>query len=285
MSIASIVPLGNAVAAGNVANVARRWTPDAIASAGYESSPTFSPEGQEMFFLSADANFSNYRILYSRCQAGAWIKPSAPSFASSLPVIEADPFLTPDGKRLYFISTRHDPKHEDFDIWFVDRLSSDWSEPRRLPEPVSSSASELLPRQDAQGRLYFGSARTEGHGQGDIYVATLDVGGQWRVENLGPPVNTAAFEYEAEVSRDGSMLVVVAHRTNRSHLYLYKNRSGHWVEAGEIAAKLDEFQVGPLLSPAADRLLFAQRDGARSGELFLLDLVAKPNEAWPPRCR
>lgn len=239
-----------------------------------------------MMFMSADANFSNFQLQSARCEGGAWSRPAPLPFASALPTLEGDPFLSHDGKRLYFISTRHDRKHDDFDIYVVERSSNGaWREPIRLPEPVNSPHSELLPRQDKNGRLYFGSARAGGHGQGDIYVATQDANGQWRVTNVGPPVNTAAFEYEAEISRDGNTMVVVAHRTNRSHLYLYRWQSGRWVEAGEIPAKQDEFQVGPLLSPTADRLLFAQRDGVRSGEIFLLDLVAGADPAWPPRCR
>ena len=239
-----------------------------------------------MYFLSADASFSNYRIMRSRCENGEWTKPEAPSFAQSLPVIEADPFVTYDGKRLYYISSRQDPKHENFDIWYVERKTGgDWSEPQRLPEPVNSPASELLPRQDLQGRLYFGSAREGGHGEGDIYMATPADDGKWQVDNVGPPVNTAAFEYEAEVSRDGSTMVVVANRTERSHLYRYQWRSGRWVEVGQVAALAEQFQVGPLLSPNGDRLLFAQRDGERSGEIFLVDLAPDADEVWPPRCR
>jgi Tol biopolymer transport system component len=287
MSIASILPLGDSVAAGgNVANTPRHWSPAAIASSRYESSPTFSPDGREMIFMSADANFANYQLMSTHCERGAWSKPVPLPFGSPLPVLEADPFLTRDGKRLYYISTRHDPKHEDFDIYSVDRLPDGaWSQPTRLPEPVNSPASELLPRQDAHGRLYFGSERAGGHGQGDIYVATQEANGEWRVANVGPPVNTAAFEYEAEISRDGNTMVVVADRTKRSHLYLYTLQAGRWVETGGIAARQDEFQVGPLLSPNADRLLFAQRDGARSGEIFLLDLTAAPDPTWPPQCR
>lgn len=239
-----------------------------------------------MYFLGADASFSNYRILVSRCEAGGWTKPEVPSFARPLPVIEADPFVTFDGKRLYYISSRQDPKHEDFDIWFVDRTpGGTWGEPRRLPEPVNSPTSELLPRQDLQGRLYFGSARDGGHGQGDIYMATQKPDGNWQVNNVGPPVNTPAFEYEAEVSRDGSTMIVVADRDERSHLYQYKQRNGRWVEVGQIPALEEQFQVGPLLSFNADRLLFAQRDGERSGEIFLLDLAPNADEVWPPRCR
>jgi hypothetical protein len=136
-----------------------------------------------------------------------------------------------------------------------------------------------------QGRLYFGSARADGHGQGDIYMAALKADGNWQVDNVGPPVNTAAFEYEAEVSRDGNTMIVVANRTERSHLYRYKQSNGHWVEAGEIPALKEHFQVGPLLSPSGDRLLFAQRDGERSGEIFLVDLASNADKVWPPQCR
>ena len=239
-----------------------------------------------MYFLSADANFANYRVMMSRCERGTWSKPEVPSFAQPLPILEADPFVSHDGRRLYYISTRQDPKHDDFDIWFVERATSGaWSEPKRLPEPVNSSTSELLPREDLQGRLYFGSARAGGEGQGDIYVAARRPDGEWQVENVGPPVNTPSFEYEAEVSRDGTTMVVVAHRTERSHLYLYKRRDDRWVEVGEIPALAEQFQVGPLLSPNGDRLLFAQRDSERSGEMFLIDLAPNASEVWPPRCR
>lgn len=280
--LAPVLPwLGSAAAAEP-----QRWTPAAIASPRYESSPTFTPDGREMFFLSADADFNVYSIMRSRCEAGAWSKPEAASFALPLPVVEADPFVTPDGKRLYFISSRQDPRHEHFDIWFVERqVNGSWSEPQRLPEPVNSKGSELLPRQDLQGRLYFGSDRPGGHGEGDIYVAVSRADGTWQVTNVGPPVNTAAFEYEADVSRDGGVMVVVADRTNRSHLYRYRLQSDRWVEQGPIAAMDHEFQVGPLLSPTADRLLFAQKDGARSGEMFLLDLSADPDQRWPRQCR
>jgi hypothetical protein len=153
-----------------------------------------------------------------------------------------------------------------------------------MPEPVNSEGSELLPRMTAQGQLYFGSDRAGGFGQGDIYVASSTSDAAWRVSNIGSPINTAAFEYEAEVSRDGRTLVVVADRGARSHLYRFQKRYGEWIETGRIPARHDVFQVGPLLSPTADRLLFAQADGERSGEMFLIDLSSKVDTRWPPRC-
>jgi hypothetical protein len=181
---------------------------------------------------------------------------------------------------------RQNPAQEDFDIWYVERIGVDgWSEPRRLPEPVNSRGAELLPRADREGRLYFGSNRAGGFGEGDIYVATQGADGAWTVNNVGPPVSTAAYEYEAEISQDGRTLVAVVDRGDRSHLYTFERDGDRWIERGRISALKNVFQVGPLLSPAADRLLFAQAQSTRSGELFLLDLVDKPGTRWPPCAR
>lgn len=264
---------------------AKLWTPAAISGPGYESSPTFTPDGRTMIYLAADKDFQSYRLMQSQCENGAWGKPAPPRFAMPLPVIEADPFVTPDGKRLYYISSRHAPDAEDFDIWYVERAGGGWGKPQRLPEPVNSPAAELLPRTDAAGRLYFGSSRKGSAGGGDIYVATEARPGEWTVANLGPPVSGDGYEYEAEISRDGRTMIIVSDRGGRSHLYRYHREGDRWIEAGRIPADPAQFQVGPLLSPKGDRLLFAQRHGERSGEMFLIDLAPDPDRSWPPDCR
>ncbi|MGC1469175.1 MAG: hypothetical protein WA793_07315, partial [Sphingorhabdus sp.] len=104
------------------------------------------------------------------------------------------------------------------------------------------------------------------------------------VTNVGAPVSTSAFEYEAEISQDGQTMIIVADRGDKSHLYHFKKTDGAWVERGLIAAKREVFQVGPLLSADATRLLFAQADGNLSGEMFVTDLTAKADRSWPPQC-
>ncbi|BDU16506.1 TolB family protein [Lysobacter auxotrophicus] len=264
-----------------------RMTPDAFSSGDYESSPTFSNDGREVFFFRADAGYRRYRLLTSRCVDGRWTPPVAPSFAMP-DVSEADPALSTDGRWLYYVSARADPAGERLDIWRVQRDGygdGRWGEPERLPEPVNSAASQLLPRPQPDGRLLFGSSREGGMGQGDIYLATPGAGGKWNVENVGAPVSTPANEYEAELSRDGRVLVTVANRGTTSHLYVYDRRGTTWRERGRVPARTDVFQVGPLLSPDGRRLLFSQADGAeRSGEWFVVDLAPDADMAWPPRC-
>jgi Tol biopolymer transport system component len=271
--------------AGGCQAAPTRWGPAALSSAEYESTPTFSPDGKEVIFMRADPAFSAYRLVQSRCEAGGWTEPKPLPFAAKTPAWDADPFLTPDGRRLYFISTRQAPEKQAFDIWYVDRAPGGWAEPVRLPAPVNAEGSELLPRMDATGALNFGSDRPGGLGAGDIYVARQDSDGAWDVRNVGSPVSTPHFDYEAEVSQDGQTLIVVSDRGDRSRLYAYARRGEAWVETGRIPARDEVFQVGPLLSPDGATLLFAQADGPRSGEFFIHHLKpAMGQDSWPRKC-
>ena len=261
------------------------WTPLQLSTAAYEATPTFSADGRELVYMSADENFTKWRLLMSHCEGGRWTPAAPPPFAAPSPTIEADPGYTPDGKGLYFVSARHDPANEDFDIWYVARTPQGlWGEPERLPAPVNSPQAELLPRTDLSGRLYFGSSRPGGLGESDIFVAERIREGHWRVRNLGSPVNSAGNEYEADISNDGRTLVLVADRGNRSHLYRFEVTKNGWKEVGQVPADRNVFQVGPLLSPDAGSLLFAQAYGNRSGEIFRADLTPGGARSWPRPC-
>ena len=140
-----------------------RWTPPPLSTDQYESSPTLSPDGRELFFFRADRQFDNYRLLYSRCEKSQWSAPVEPAFVAPPGVLEADPAFSPDGRRLYYVSARDRP--DDLDIWKVERKSNgQWGQPQRLPDPINSPQTELLPRELTDGRLLFGSTRPGGPG-------------------------------------------------------------------------------------------------------------------------
>jgi Tol biopolymer transport system component len=276
--------------AATAASLPARWTPERISSDQYESSPSFAPDGRSMIFMRANPQFSAYRLMQSHCGPQGWSAPQPLSIAAPLPASEADPFITADGRQLWFVSNRPFPgkQGDDLDIWVSEKTSDGhdgWGPPRRLPEPINSAQSELLPRRLPDGRLFFGSDRPGGLGGNDVYMATPQADGSWRVANLGAPLNTASNDYEVEMSADGNQAVVVSDREGRSHLYRYaRDGKQGWRPLGRVPARDEVFQVGPLLSPKADRLLFAQADGPRSGELFLIDLQAGADPSWPPAC-
>ncbi|TBR39222.1 TolB family protein [Dyella terrae] len=261
---------------------AATWAPSAISSPMFESHGAFDPVDHAFYFVRSTPQFKGWRIMVSHCQDDGWSTPLDASFAGD--GVEADPFITPDGKHLYFISTRStDGVHrKDLDIWRVDRgADGTWGEPQRLPEPVNSSGQEWFPRPGSDGWLYFGSDRPGGHGKTDIWRARQDAQGIWRVENLGPNINTSDDEYEPLPSPDGSRLVVMA----GDGLYESRLKDGVWTSKHKLGPPVgvNGTEIGSTFSPSGRTLMFARdTKGPKSGEFFVWH--REGNEAWPPTC-
>ena len=264
------------------ASEATPWGPARVASPQFESHGAFDPRTGDLYFVRSSPAFEGWRILVSRCNPDGWSEPEAPPFAGD--GFEADPYFTPDGKTLYFISSRtfNATKRKDLDIWRVDRRGDGrWGVPTRLPEPVNSAATEWFPRPSPDGWLYFGSSRPGGLGGNDIWRARADSAGHWTLENLGPTVNTAGQEYEPLPSPDGSRIIVMAD----GYFYETRRTASGWSKRVKLGAELNATgtEIGAVFSPSGRSLLFS-RDlkEAGSGEFFVWH-DGKP-EAWPPEC-
>ena len=234
-----------------------------------------------MLFRSTPA-FRGWKILRRDC---ADRDAEGVPFRFAGPGVEADPFFTADGRRLYFISSRPDPPGktaDDLDIWYAERdRRGIWGAPVRLPAPVNSAGQEWFPRAGRDGSLTFGSDRPGGFGATDIYSAR-QVRGRWEVRNLGGEVSTSADDYEFEPSRDGRFAILMSD----GRLFRIGRKGAGWGGREPLLPGAEGFHVGPLLSPSGRTLLFARGAAAgagHSGELFRLDLGGT-SENWPPAC-
>jgi hypothetical protein len=259
------------------------WKPAGVSSSQFESHAAFDPRNGDLYFVRSSPEFSGWRILVSRCTEKGWSEPKPADFAGD--GVEADPYFTRDGGSLYFISTRTtDGVHrKDLDIWRVDRDAKGvWGKPVRLPEPVNSTSTEWFPRPAPDGWLYFGSNRPGGLGGNDIWRARPGADGVWRVENLGPNVNTKGDEYEPLPSPDGSRMIVMAD----GDLYESKREDDGWGPRVKLPPEVNsgEMEVGAVFSPSGRSLLFARdTKGPESGEFFVYREDGPP-EPWPPSC-
>jgi hypothetical protein len=257
------------------------WNPPGIASELYESHAAFDPLEHELLFVRSTKDFSGWRILQSKCTAQGWSAPVDAPFAG--PGLEADPYFTPDGRSVYFISTRATGgmHGKDLDIWRVDRNSKGaWGQPVRLPEPLNSSEAEWFPHPASDGWLYFGSNRAGGYGGNDIWRARK-VGDRWAVENVGPAINTDGDEYEPLPSPDGATLIVAT----ADGLYESKRINGTWSPRIRLGAEINVngTELGALYSPSGHSLMFARDTGeAASGEFFIWRIQGR--EEWPAPC-
>lgn len=257
------------------------WTPLGISSPQFESHAAFDPLSNDFYFVRSSPKFEGWRILVSQCSREGWTPPQDAPFAGD--GVEADPWFTPDGRTLYFISTRSTDgvKRADLDIWRVNRApDGKWQTPERLPEPVNSPAQEWFPRLGADGWLYFGSGRPGPFGKTDIWRARLDVRGKWTVTNMGMSVNTAGDEYEP-LPTPGGMIVMAD-----GGLWESRRAGDFWSRRVKLppGINVNGSEIGAALSPSGNTLLFSRDTGAPlSGEFFVAHLDGG-TEDWPRPC-
>lgn len=272
--------LAGATSCGAVERV-EAWTPRGVSSPQFESHAAFDPRNGDFWFVRSSPKFEGWRILVSRCGASGWSEPQPPAFAGD--GVEADPWFTPDGRVLYFISTRSSDgtKRKDLDIWRVERdADGRWGMPQRLPEPVNSTAQEWFPRLAADGWLYFGSGRPGGHGKTDIWRAH-EQGDRWVVENAGAAFNGPGDEYEPLPSPDGKWMLV----EGDDSYYRVRRDGDRWLPREKLPPEINRngSEIGAVFSPSGRTVLFARdAKGPLSGEFFVWHLGA--DEAWPPAC-
>ena len=115
-------------------------------------------------------------IMVSRKIRNKWRKPKIAAFSGSYGDLE--PFLSLDGKRLYFASNRplntDDTAVKDYDLWMVKRddPKSKWSDPINLGNDINTEHNEFYPSLTSSGTLYFTSDRPGSKGKDDIFFST-----------------------------------------------------------------------------------------------------------------
>jgi len=131
---------------------------------------------------------------------------------------ESFPCLSADGLTLYYSdwytwNTAGDRPGGvgNHDLWMRKRLSTDdpWDMPVNMGATVNSSSAEVAPIVSKDGQiLIFTSNRSGGHGDYDLWMSTRpDAESDWGApSNLGPTVNSSAYDGETWLSPDGLTL-------------------------------------------------------------------------------
>jgi Tol biopolymer transport system component len=226
-----------------------------ISTGNFDSHPAFTPNGKALYFVRSAPNFNFWTILVSHFEHGRWSTPDVAPFSGQYS--DADPFITPDGLQLYFISRRPvaGKPTQDMDIWKVEKTASGWSEPRNLGAPINSEGDEWYPTLTRDGTLYFGSDRPGGKGSTDLYRSRRVDGKYATPENLGDLVNTEANEFEPFIALDESFLVfmVSGRKDGRggSDLYISYNQGGAWTRPVNLGDKINSsrLEYSPKVSP------------------------------------
>jgi len=142
------------------------FAPGMISTPFTEWSTSFTPAGDEVY---SSRGAIYWTIISSKKVRGTWQTPVVAAFSGQFR--DTDPFITPDGKRLFFVSSRPQAgapqgvPQRALHLWFVDRLpDGSWGEPHHLDSAINAKdVSNFAPSVSLKGTLYFSSRDRNGH--------------------------------------------------------------------------------------------------------------------------
>jgi len=185
---------------------------------------TVSPDGQEIYWPTMRS------ILYTKIENGRWTTPATVSFSGGgsprgdVPY-DDNPVVSPDNKKIFFTSLRptgySSPSQEN--IWYAERTSTGWGEPKPLPRNVNS-----LPYLHWQisitndGAVYFGANYK-------IYV-TRFVNGAYSDPEEVPVANRFGDVMLPFIAPDESYLIFTKVTDGRPSGYIsFKDNKEQWL--------------------------------------------------------
>lgn len=234
----------------------------------YELPPTFTPDGGTAYFtISTPAYGRLHLIMETHLRDGRWSEPEIASFSGQYG--DADPLISPDGSRLFFISKRPiavgAAPRPDFDVFYVERAGEAWSEPIHVAA-ASGPQSEHYASVAADGTLYIAALRPDNRGPGgDIYRVPLVDGAYGEPENLGPAVNSPGHhDTTPYIAPDQSYLIFGSSGRpdgmGAIDLYVsFRQPDGTWSQAENLGPEINSSRTEycPTVSHDGEHLYFA----------------------------
>lgn len=236
----------------------------------FEYGSTFSPDGRE-FFYAVNVN-KKPEIHVIKFENNQWTKPVL--LIGHEQYGYNDPFLSPDSKKLFFISDRAlDGKGDkkDIDIWYVERTKSGWSEPVNPGREINTDKNEYYISFTKKGTMFFssnGGTSAETDKNYDIRSSEFTNGKFQASKKLSSAINTEHYEADVFISPDESYIVFCSERPGKGKgdLYIsFKDNNGTWLPAKVIEADIstEAYEFCPFVTNDGKYFFFS-----RGGDIY-----------------
>lgn len=236
---------------------------------------TIAPNGRELFFMRKGNQ--GPRIYTSTYHNGQWQAATLAAFSAN--DIATEPFISPDGSRLFFVSARRETPTPD--IWVSIRSNDTWATPTRLGGNINTLGEEWHPSVSANGDLYFASTREGGKGKADLYCSTFRSGEYAESQNLGAVINSPYNDWDPYVDPDGEYIIFKSDRPGGfggMDMYISLKKNGQWTTPQNLGASINtsnDDDAGDV-TPDGKYLIFA-RGSQGAMDIYWISMEALKN--------
>ena len=198
------------------------------------------------------------------------------------------PVLTADEQELIFTRRLGESNEDDEDLVISKKDSlGHWQKPESISPNVNSEFNEGTCSISADGRqlIFTSCLGRKGFGNCDLFQS-LKVGGIWSQPlNMGPQINSAAWESQPSLSADGRVLYFLSDRKgglgNRDIYVSHQIEPNKWTKAENLGPKINTSydEISPFVHANGRTLFFAAngRLGFGGYDLFRSE---KENGEW-----
>jgi outer membrane protein OmpA-like peptidoglycan-associated protein len=155
--------------------VTARKLPAPINSKFHESTASYSPDGNTVYFISnREGGFGGRDIWYCKRQpGGSWGEAINLGSKINTPEFEEGVFIHPDGVTMYFSSKGHGSLG-GYDLFYSKLDNGIWSDPQSMGAPFNGPAHDVFLFLDASGtKGYYTSDMASGFGGEDLYLVSF----------------------------------------------------------------------------------------------------------------
>ncbi len=121
--------------------------------------------------------------------------------------------VSPDGKLIFFVSDKPGG-YGKRDIYFMEKVGSEWSKPQNMGGNINTWSDEDSPFMGLDNNtLYFSSNDSSSMGEFDIFMTVRDENGMWSEPvNLGYPINSVGDDIFYTHTADGKKVYFTSFR-------------------------------------------------------------------------
>jgi hypothetical protein len=247
----------------------------------YERDFAISKDRNEIMYSLGDFKQKKRFLVQIKKLNNSWSAPEVLNISGEHQDIE--PFFSVDGKKLFFASNRpleKDSKRNDYNIWFSEKKSGLWGEPKALDTIINTQKDEFYPSVSANGNLYFTAVRKDGIGTEDIFMAVYTDGKYQKPKVLSEHINSKTYEFNSYISPNEDLLIFSSFGRSDGFgggdLYFSKkDKAGNWEKAKNMGKEINsEFlDYCPFLDTETNNLYFTSDRQKKLSEVNKVDAL------------
>lgn len=252
------------------------FAPGIVCTGIMERDMAVSPDGREIYFGISVGN--GVTIMGTRLQEGRWTEPEVAPFAADPNYFHFEPCLSPDGRRIFFLTNRPGlgkeakPGWAYQNIWAADRRpDGTWGEPYDPDPALNGDTQQFFPSLTRDGTLYFSRMDRQTR-KPAIYRARSLEGKFAPAEKLPDKINGNGSPYNAFIAPDESYLIACVDgrpsegNPGRANYFIYfRDPNDNWSDGLPFGPEVNikgSTAMSPYVTPDGKYFFFAAQKTA-----------------------